>query len=194
MPKTAGFWYISLPFAAWITLWLYLDKSGGAVYSLSAALFHECGHLAALLWLGEKPRRLLVSFFGMRLERAEKAALSYPQEAALYAAGPAANALLALALSLLSIRLPALRQGVHANLLLGLFNLLPLRPMDGGQIVYALLCRRTTPDRAAQMCKKAAACGVIPLAAWSAYACVRHGWNYSLVASSLYVLWVVVLP
>ena len=194
MRKTAGFWQISLPFAAWITLWLYFDKSGGAVYSLSAALFHECGHLFALLLCGEKPRRLLVSFFGMRLERTEQTALSYEREALLYAAGPAANLILCLPFAGLSVRFPFLLRGVQANAILCLFNLLPLRPMDGGQVLYALLCRRTTPQRASELCKKTAACGAVPLAALSLYACIRHGWNYSLVLSSLYVLFVVVLP
>lgn len=194
MRKTVGFIKVSLPFAAWITLWLYCDKSGGAVYSLSAAAFHECGHLLALFLLGEKPRRLLVSFFGMRLERAEQTSLSYGREALLYAAGPVANGLLALLFSGLSGRAPALARGVRANVLLCLFNLLPLRPTDGGQILYALLCRCVSPQKAARICKRTAACGAVPLAALSIFACIRYGWNQSLVWSSLYVAFVVVLP
>ena len=194
MRRTAGFWYISLPFAAWITLYFYLDRNGGAVYSLSAAALHECGHLLMLLWFGEQPRRLLVSFFGMRLEHGLTTRLSYTRESAVYAAGPAANLLCALVLRLLAFRVPGLLYGARTQALLGAFNLLPFRPMDGGQILYTLLCRRTVPEQAAKISKITAACGAIPLAAWSLFACIRHGWDQSLVVSSLYVLCVVVLP
>ena len=62
--------------------------------------------------------------------------LSYPKEMALAAAGPAVNLLLAVLLSHLGARWEEcyLFGGVH--LVLGLFNLLPILPLDGGMLLW----------------------------------------------------------
>ncbi len=186
-------WQFSLSAAVWLTLWLYYDQNGDAVYSICAAAFHECGHLLLLCALRDVPQALRFGVFGMRIERAQTTKLSYVQELAVYAAGPAANLLLSLALLPLCPKLPRLLRAVRVNLLLGGFNLLPIPPLDGGGIVHAALCLRLPPERAAAWQKKIAACGAIPLAAtgiWS-FLCGRS--NYSLLVVLVYVVLVVVV-
>ena len=66
-------------------------------------------------------------------------------EAPVAAAGPCAN--LALAAGLACFSTPWLHAGVVLNLVLGLGNLLPLYPLDGGRILRAWLARRSPlPD------------------------------------------------
>ena len=133
------------------------------------------------------PRRLCFGAFGMRIERAPTTRLSYAHEQLVSAAGPAANLALAGALRLFCRVQPHLRQAVRVNLLLAGFNLLPLRPLDGGELLYAFLCRRMLPADAAKRCRQTAAVAGIPTAAvvvWS-FVCGRR--NYSLLVSLLYV-------
>lgn len=187
-------WRFSLPAAVWLTLWLYYDHNGDAVYSICAAAFHECGHLLLLYALRNAPQRLCLGTFGLRIERARTTALSYAQELAVYAAGPAANLLLGTVLLPLCKAYPRLRRAVRVNLLLAAFNLLPIPPMDGGGILFAALCLRTTPERAAALQKKTAVCGMIPLTAIAIWRCLCGGGNYSLVLSLSYVVLAVLLP
>ena len=187
-------WRFSLPAAVWLTLWLYYDRNGDAVYSICAAAFHECGHLLLLWALHDTPQIFRFGVFGMRIERDGATRLSYRQELAVCAAGPAANLLLCAALLPFCGKLPRLRSAARINLLLAGFNLLPLPPMDGGGIVYNALCLRMTPAKAAAWQKRIAACGAVPLAAYGIWSFLRGRRNYSLVLSLAYVVLVVVLP
>jgi stage IV sporulation protein FB len=59
--------------------------------------------------------------------------LSYGQELAAVLAGPGTNLLCALALTVVG---PGLEGAVGAHLMLGGFNLLPVRPLDGGRALF----------------------------------------------------------
>lgn len=188
-------WRFSLPAAVWLTLWLYYDQNGGAVYSICAAAFHECGHLLLLLALRDMPQAIRFGMFGARIERAQTTRLSYPQELALYAAGPAANLLLAAALLPFCRAKPRLFRAVRVNLLLAGFNLLPFPALDGGGILYAALCLRMTPSAAAAWQKKIAVCGAIPLAAMLILGVICGDQSVLLSLSAIAVVVVaVVLP
>ena len=180
-------WQFSLSAAVWITFWLYYDRSGDAMYSICAAVFHECGHLLSLALLRAAPERICVGAFGMRIERTQTTRLSFTDEQIIAAAGPAANLILALLLRLLCRYRVQLYRAVRVNLLLAAFNLLPIRPLDGGEFLYALLCRRMLPADARKWCKRIAAVAGIPSAAMAVWCFVHGRQNYSFLLSSLYV-------
>lgn len=101
---------------------------------LSAALLHELGHYAALRAMKGSVKQLAITPLGA--EMTIEGHLSYPKELALAAAGPAVNLLLAIILSHLGTRweICYLFGGVH--LVLGIFNLLPILPLDGGMLLW----------------------------------------------------------
>ena len=102
---------------------------------LSAAAAHELGHWLVLRLLGAEVTGFRLSALGAVLET-DSGLLSYGGELAAVLAGPAANLLAALALTALGKgRWPA---AVGANLVLCIFNLLPIRPLDGGRALYLL--------------------------------------------------------
>lgn len=103
---------------------------------LGAAAFHELGHWTVLHLLGAKAAALRLSVLGAAME-VDSGRLSYGGELAAVLAGPAANLLAALVLTALGgERWPA---AVGANLVLCAFNLLPVRPLDGGRALYLLV-------------------------------------------------------
>lgn len=172
--------------AVLLTFWLLYDKSGNASLSVAAAILHECGHLLTLCAMGDVPSKLCFGVFGMRIERAENVRLSYRKECFAAFAGPMMNLLLWGVFHICGSELGLRFSEINAAL--AFFNLLPIRPMDGGQMLYAVLCSVRSPMRAEKICKKIAVCGVIPLTAIALWSFVSKGWNFTLLLSAVYVL------
>ncbi len=153
---------------------VFLDEEGVGQLFLAAAALHETGHaLAVQLCRGQILCLRLTAVGGVlryRLHRPNRV-----HDLLIAAAGPLAGLLAAMA---------AARAGCYtfagANLLLSLFNLLPIRPLDGGQILYALLGGRPAQVRVETLtCLAAVFTGL-----WSA----MHGGGVGLLLLSL-LLW-----
>ena len=97
---------------------------------LGAAAVHELGHWAVLKVLGVRILGLRISALGAVLA-VDRRGLSYGKELAAVLAGPAANLLSTAVLARMGLETAA---GVH--MVLGAFNLLPIRPLDGGRALY----------------------------------------------------------
>lgn len=111
-----------------------------SIAALAAAVsVHELGHLAALRLLGLRIRAFRSEAQGFCIDYEGETTRLGHIAAAL--AGPAAGLVLAFALSALATRrgssFCALTAGV--SLLLSLFNLLPVRRLDGGRITGLIL-------------------------------------------------------
>lgn len=121
---------------------IYLDGQGIVLRAILAAALHECGHWTTIILLGGRIRTLRLSAVGAEMELDASCPLSYPKEALAAFAGPAVNLLL----TALSVQAQwYLFAGL--NLSLGLFNLLPVRMLDGGRILSCLL-NAFAPERA----------------------------------------------
>ena len=110
---------------------------------LSAALCHELAHVLTLHALHAPPRRLTLSASGAELYVPDLHRLSYGGELLAVAAGPGCNLLLWALLSLTGW--PPLTPFAGAHLILGALNLLPVRPMDGGRLLWLLTALCTEP-------------------------------------------------
>lgn len=134
-------------------LLLWFDASGFLRLGLCAAFLHECGHVLAYLAFLHKFPVIEVTMTGFCMRTRGKC-LTVRQTLILAAAGPAMNGLLA---ALWAVRLShaATVRGsafLAANLLTGAFNLLPIPPLDGAQIVHALweMCSQKQTKRSAK--------------------------------------------
>lgn len=133
---------LSVGFLGLITLMLYIDKSGLMLPTLLATLAHEFGHLISLLIMRSKPKKIVlkvgtIGILGNFL-------LSKKGEIFLNLAGPILNLIcffiffgLYQILGLLFFANFAL-----INLILGIFNLLPVTGLDGGSAFFIFLCQK----------------------------------------------------
>lgn len=151
-------WRTGVPFLALITLLLTLDKSGTAVLCLLASFLHEGGHVALLLRAGHPPREVTVGVCGIRLVP-DPHPLGVGQQAAVLLAGPLVN--LTLAGALWAVRCAP--TAVAAHLLLGVFNLLPIEALDGGQLLRCLLAARWGDTVAERVVRGISAAVLLPL-------------------------------
>ena len=138
---------VSPAFLALLLVFAAADRQRLLVHILLAAAVHEAGHAAAVHLAGGEIALFRITLFGaeMRIRRSER--LSYGREILSVLAGPGVNLLCALVLGRVAGTLDweagYAASGIHAAL--ALFNLLPVRPLDGGRIFYLLLCWRVEP-------------------------------------------------
>lgn len=106
-------------------------------------LWHELGHVITAIRFGWTIREVKLLPFGGVVEVEEAGTLPVREEVWVAIAGPVQNAILAgigLALGQVGWVDPAWSDTfVRANLVIGLFNLLPILPLDGGRILQALI-------------------------------------------------------
>lgn len=136
-----GRWVVSPSFYVfWATVCL-LDTQNVLPVFVLAALIHELGHAAAIVCLGGSITCIRLQAAGAVIVQGKL--LSDTRECLVSLAGPAAGLLAAMLFAFL--RHP---MGAGANLVLSLFNILPILPLDGGAAVRSLL--RLLPAAAAQ--------------------------------------------
>ena len=153
---------------------------------LLAALTHELGHCAMLRWLRARVTAVRITALGaeMRIE----GRLSYGGEVLAAAAGPAVNLLLAPLLAYGGRLWEMLYLFAGTQLVLGLFNLLPILPLDGGSMLWNLLAWVTEPYTADRVMTAVGfgTAAVLTLAAvWAAW----QGGGFFFLLAALGLLW-----
>ena len=132
------------PFAAaGLFLLIFASAPAYAFAVLSSVFLHEMGHTVAALLLGKKMISVRIVPTGINITLS--APSSYTEELCIAAAGPLMNLLYALTAIVLPYSFGATVRTV--SLFLGIFNLLPLTPLDGGRILCALFAPIFGTDR-----------------------------------------------
>lgn len=104
---------------------------------------HELGHIAAAKGFGWRIKEVRLLPFGGVAEVEEQGSVSAWEELIVAVAGPLQNAvMIALAWGMQSIGIwddDWIQYFIQANLMIALFNLLPIMPLDGGKILQSML-------------------------------------------------------
>ncbi len=135
--------YISFLFCATVCFMLAVDRTGLVVPTLFSVFIHESGHLLAMWAVDCQPRAVRLIPTSVQIIRSFS-----PKkcgELAIALCGPAANLVLFLVLyanyfmfhSIQSLRFAIL------NLVMAIFNLLPVSGLDGGVVLTTVLSRFT---------------------------------------------------
>lgn len=115
------------------------------------AFLHELGHLFAGVVLGFKPHSLSVNPLGLAInfkikaddynKKIKQGNILALKKLIIAFAGPAVNFILVFLFLALDLEFLDYKKEffVYANLLIGLFNLIPIYPLDGGRILKNLL-------------------------------------------------------
>ncbi len=133
---------------------LFLDEGGLLPWALLACFVHELGHVLALGALGGRVQRLRLSAVGAEIVPEGRRLFGYGEELFTIAAGPAFSILAAFFGAQLAFHLESVNVLLFSglSLALGVFNLLPAGPLDGGRILKILLSRSFSPDRGELIC------------------------------------------
>lgn len=170
---------LSLLFPASVIVILSLDDSGVAALCLLAALIHEGGHVAAMLLLHDTPSCITLGVFGMRVERRPNSVCGYSARCIVSLAGPLANAACAVLLT---------GEAALVHAVLAVFHILPVISLDGGEALYALLCRYLTEERADRVLLICSSALLFPIAVLGFLLMLGGNGNFSLLLLSIYLI------
>lgn len=140
--------YVSFLFAAVITAMLAFDRTGFILPLFFAVLIHELGHLAAMWVLDCAPKR--VRLVPAAVEITTKIGTGAGHEIIIALCGPAVNLLMfgTLFINYLAFGNDGYLTVGLINLLIGVFNLIPVTGLDGGTVLFNIICRKAEPSRA----------------------------------------------
>ncbi|MDD6612112.1 MAG: hypothetical protein PUE91_07900 [Clostridiales bacterium] len=175
--------YAAPSFYVFWAVFCLLDEEGVMPLFLFAAGIHELGHAAAIYFCGGRIDGICLCITGAVLKQGR--CLGYGQECLIALAGPAAGLAAAWLFSAAGYPMMA-----GANLLLSVFNSLPILPLDGGCAVKSLICllpsgAADTGQRLLALCSVAAATA---LTAFGAALLVYTGQNASALAAGGFLL------
>lgn len=175
--------YVSPAVLLLLAAFVWLTSAALLAALLLAALCHELGHYAVLHHLGARVTEVRITLLGANM-RVSGRRLSYGEEMLAVAAGPCVNLLLAVAVAAVGGQYGILCLLAGAQLVLGLFNLIPLRPLDGGNLLWLAWARVTDPFAADRACQAAdSACLMLLIA--GALVVLRFGGSPFLLLSAV---------
>lgn len=168
-----------------LILMLWLEGAIPFAVMLLSAAVHEFGHLAALRFLKYRPRRIDILPMGALIVVPE--GIPDRDEVVIAVAGPLASLLAAFAASAVfalngnAVALFA----VLINLTLGIFNLLPVRKLDGGKALCCLVAHKKSGEL---VCRAASAGAKIIFVAVAVLCVVSSEFNLGVIVLSSVLL------
>ena len=172
---------LDFSFFAVIALFLFVDSSGFGLSALFACALHELSHLAVMMMFGIYPEMMTFYGAGIRITSSKTEYAAVLPRILILSAGCAAN-FAAFALFWLKGEDAA----AAINLLVGMFNLLPVGELDGASLLRTLLIKMCAPEKI-DRCMKAA--GILSAAAvLAAVILLGGGVSFTLITTALYIL------
>lgn len=181
---------VSSGFILVITLFFYFDREGLLMHALAVFIIHEAAHMLTLRLLGARIRCVKLTALGAEIEACDRQRLSYRKEAVCAAAGPVANIAAAFLFSLAGkvTGCEDLYITAGISLIAGLFNLLPAIGLDGGRMLWFLLCAAKDGKRADTVLHYTSlltGAALFPAGLWLMTA---GKWNVTLLIAAVWIL------
>lgn len=140
--------YVSFLFAAVVAFMLVIDRTGLVIPTIFAVLIHELAHLFTMWVMDCAPKSIRLIPASVQIVRSFS---PKPHgEIAIAIMGPICNIVtfFTLWLNFLVFGNETVLRFALLNLIFGVFNLLPVNGLDGGTLLYNILCRRIEEYRA----------------------------------------------
>lgn len=172
-------------FVAVLTYMLFADKNPLVIYGFFSSIIHECSHLLFMYLFNEKPEKIIFTFYGIRIEKRES--IYIWKEVLILLAGPIINILIFIIF--FPLRSDSVCGIIAAyNLILGLFNMLPIGGLDGGRILNLVLLRICGARKADIISKAISVIILFPVAVMAFYLFINDHNNITLLMLAIFMM------
>lgn len=176
-------------FFATVSLLILLENNSYALLALYACIIHETGHIIAMILVKQQIEKLCFYGAGIKIiNRKTTEQKSFVEDAFVLSAGCLINiTIYIIAVLFFGNNKDVLFFGV-INLMIGLFNLLPVNAFDGGKLLVLLFYKAFSIDIACEMEKYLKKINILivftVIIAFALYGCT----NFTLYITLLYLL------
>lgn len=180
--------YISFLFTAVITVMLATDRTGMLLPTLFAVFMHELGHLFVMWATDNEPRQ--IRLIPASVQIVNGFSKSYKNDLAVAICGPLVNIVLFLVFyfNFKAFGNELVLYYALLNLVIAVFNLLPVKGLDGGTIVYALIASKFGINKAEITVKIFTVIIAVSVGAVAIFLKVKGDTNISLFIIAAYLL------
>lgn len=179
--------YVSFLFCALVTLMLATDRTGLSLPTLFAIILHEIGHLFAMWVLDCPPKSIRLIPASVQITRTITS--RYSKDIWIAIAGPLVNLVLfgTLYFNYLAFKNEITLIYALLNLIIAVFNLLPVAGLDGGTVLYILVAQKSDINKAALTLKIITAVLAAAVFVLAVTLTVRGKVNVSLYIAAIYL-------
>lgn len=179
---------VSFLFFAMLTMLFAIDERGVALITMISSAIHECGHISSLILLGGCPDEINFGIFGIRIQQ-NKCMLSDVCQIIVVLFGPLVNlALFAVLLAVYgAFGTQILLTAAAVNLVVGIFNLIPIFPLDGGRLLFMVLSLILSDRAVCIIMRLICVVLLFALLIFGVFLLVKTEGNVSLLATGAYL-------
>ena len=178
------FWFVAL-----ITFIFSLNAPSNVLVTVFSSILHETGHLLIMTSVGNKPQAIRFEITGMNIIRQQDLQISTKNEVLIALGGPLIN----LICFLISVVILCIYENENIltfgciNLILMIFNLLPINKLDGGLALYYILSQNFDNLNCAKILKITSVFFIALIYIWGIYAFVSSKYNISLIIIAIFL-------
>jgi stage IV sporulation protein FB len=163
------------------------DTSGMIMFGIASAFLHEIGHLLTAYFCNEKIRKINFGFANVDIVAGSE---WHKPNAAILISGSMVNFAVALIFNVLYLYLGNRVLGIIAcqNLCIGIFNLLPISTLDGGQLLSLFLNKKFDVLLSEKILNIVSVIILIPVCFLGFLILINSRYNFSLLILSCYLI------
>lgn len=180
---------ITFWFVAFITFIISLNVPSNVLITVFSSLLHEIGHLLVMTSAGNKPQAVRFEITGMNIICQPDYRISTKNEILIALGGPFIN-LLCFVISVIILCIykneNILTFGC-INLILMIFNLLPIKRLDGGMALYYALAQKYDNITCSKILNFTSIFFITLIYFWGIYAFVSSRYNISLIIIAIFL-------
>lgn len=163
-----------------------LDKF---LFCFISVILHEIGHFLPMCKMGYIPQKVRISLFEINITDLSRCQRSDFENFIIIFFGPLSNFICFILFYLLYlIGNKSVYDFAFANLSVGLFNLLPVLSLDGGQLLYLILGKFFSENTAEKIVNVVTLIFIFPLFALGFVLLFNSKYNFSLLLVCIYMI------
>lgn len=181
--------HITFLFVAFLAFIISLKAPANVFITVISSVFHEIGHLSIMMISGCKPKIVKFEMIGMNIIRQEDLKINTKSEIAISLGGPIMNCLV-LVISCVILCFydsQLIMTCACINLILMIFNLLPIKSLDGGAVLYFILSRFFENSLCSKILNITSILFISIMYLWAVYVLVITKYNFSLIIIAIFL-------